>query len=91
MLKATVRAWIVGSIALGFLETSAAATASRLLTVEDVIAVHEVSDPRLSPDGQWVAYVVRTADPVKDKHSSHIPMRARARHAGAQMASRSPS
>lgn len=74
MLKATVRAWIVGSIALGFLETSAAATASRLLTVEDIIAVREVSDPRLSPDGQWVAYVVRTADPVKDKHNSHLWM-----------------
>lgn len=74
MLKATVRAWIVGSIALGFLETSAAATASRLLTVEDIIAVREVCDPRLSPDGQWVAYVVRTADPVKDKHNSHLWM-----------------
>ena len=74
MLKATVRAWIIGSIALGFLETSAAAAASRLLTVEDIIAVREVSDPRLSPDGQWVAYVVRTADPVKDKHNSHLWM-----------------
>jgi dipeptidyl aminopeptidase/acylaminoacyl peptidase len=74
MLKATVRAWIVGSIALGFLEASAATTASRLLTVEDIIAVSEVSDPRLSPDGQWVAYVVRTADPVKDKHNSHLWM-----------------
>jgi dipeptidyl aminopeptidase/acylaminoacyl peptidase len=72
MLKATVRAWIVGSIAFAFLEPAAAA--SRLLSVDDIIAVREVSDPRLSPDGQWVAYVVRTADPVKDKHNSHVWM-----------------
>jgi Tol biopolymer transport system component len=73
MLKAT--AWIVASIALGFLQpVAAAATSSRLLTVQDIIAVREVSDPRLSPDGQWVAYVVRTADPVKDKHNSHLWM-----------------
>jgi dipeptidyl aminopeptidase/acylaminoacyl peptidase len=75
MLKASVRAWIVGLIALGLLEPAAAATASgRLVTVEDIIAVRKVSNPRLSPDGQWVAYVVRTADPVKDKHNSHVWM-----------------
>lgn len=74
MLKASVRAWIVGSIALGFVEPAAAAAASRMLTVDDVIAVREASDPRLSPDDQWVAYVVRTADPVKDKHNSHLWM-----------------
>lgn len=73
MLKATLHACIVGSIALGFIEPAAAAS-SRLLSVEDIIAVREVSDPRLSPDGQWVAYVVRTADPVKDKFHSHVWM-----------------
>lgn len=75
MLKAGIHAWIVGLSALGLLEPVAAATSSgRLLTVDDIIAVREVSDPRLSPDGQWVAYVVRTADPVKDKHNSHVWM-----------------
>lgn len=72
MLKATVRAWFIGSIALGLLEPAVAA--SRLLSVDDIIAVREVSEPRLSPDGQWVAYVVRSADPVKDKHNSHLWM-----------------
>lgn len=72
MLKATVRALVAGSIALGFLEPATAA--SRLLSVDDIIAVREMSDPRLSPDGQWVAYVVRSADPVKDKHNSHLWM-----------------
>lgn len=75
MLKASVHAWIAGLLALGFLELAAASTVSgRLLSVDDIIAVREVSDPRLSPDGQWVAYVVRTADPVKDKYNSHLWM-----------------
>jgi len=73
MLKTAIHAWIVGSLALGFLEPAAAAS-SRLLGAEDIIALREASDPRLSPDGQWVAYVVRTADPVKDKHNSHLWM-----------------
>lgn len=74
MLQATARAWIVAAIALGFIESAAAAAAGRSLAADDIIAVREVSDPRLSPDGQWVAYVVRTADPVKDKHNSHLWM-----------------
>lgn len=53
----------------------AAATAERrLLTADDINSVHEISDPQLSPDGQWVAYVVRTADPVKDQGNSHLWM-----------------
>ncbi len=51
-----------------------AAAERRALTAEDINAVRELSDPQLSPDGQWVAYVVRTADPVKDKGNSHIWM-----------------
>ncbi len=51
-----------------------AAAERRRLTADDINAVRDVSDPQLSPDGQWVAYVVRTADPVKDEGDSHIWM-----------------
>lgn len=34
------------------------AQAKRPLTFEDMISFGRVSDPRISPDGQWVAYVV---------------------------------
>ncbi len=37
---------------------SAAQTIPRLLTVDDVNSIHEVEDPRLSPDGEWVAHNV---------------------------------
>lgn len=41
---------------------SAAQTIQRLLTVDDINSIREVEDPRLSPDGEWVAHTVRTAN-----------------------------
>jgi dipeptidyl aminopeptidase/acylaminoacyl peptidase len=46
----------------------------RLLAVADLDAVRAVSDPALSPDGQWVAYSVRTTDAAKDKRSTDLWM-----------------
>lgn len=43
-----------------------------LFSLEDFTALREVADPQLSPDGEWVAYTVRTADPLQDKLISHI-------------------
>ena len=34
------------------------AAAPRPWTSDDILALKTVSDPRLSPDGRWVAYVV---------------------------------
>ena len=34
------------------------AFAERPFSVDDALAVKNVSDPRVSPDGAWVAYVV---------------------------------
>ena len=76
MLNAPVRALILGLFACHLLPAAVgAATAERrLLTPDDIIAVHGIDDPQLSPDGQWVAYTVATADPVKDKNNSHLWM-----------------
>src|SRR6185295_18674666 len=38
----------------------------------DISHFREVRDPQLSPDGQWVAYVVSTIDVKEDKTSSDI-------------------
>ncbi len=35
---------------------------SRGMTFEDVLTLKVVSDPQLSPDGRWIAYVVATPD-----------------------------
>lgn len=46
----------------------------RLLTADDINALHEVSDPHLSPDGAWVAYAVRTSDLEQDERVTHLWM-----------------
>jgi dipeptidyl aminopeptidase/acylaminoacyl peptidase len=52
----------------------AAQTARHRLTLDDIMRLREVRDPQVSPDGQWVAYVVATVDTKEDKTSSHIWM-----------------
>ncbi len=46
----------------------------RPLTVEDVYQEHEMSEPRLSTDGRWVAYTVDSLDKETDKRITHIWM-----------------
>jgi len=42
------------------------------LKLDDLARLREVRDPQVSPDGQWVAYVVATIDVKEDKTNSHI-------------------
>src|SRR5688572_12589423 len=53
---------------------NAAESTSQAFTVDDINSVRAVSDPQISPDGQWVAYSVRTSDVAKDRRVSHIWM-----------------
>jgi dipeptidyl aminopeptidase/acylaminoacyl peptidase len=41
--------------------------ADRPLTIDDLLALRNVSDPRMSPDGAWIAYVVEHVDTTKDE------------------------
>jgi dipeptidyl aminopeptidase/acylaminoacyl peptidase len=49
-----------------------AAGARRGITAEDYFAFEFLSDPRLSPDGRWVAYVVTTVDQKQNRRQSNI-------------------
>ena len=62
------------SLLLTVLATAAitAAEPTRLLKPEDFAALRVVSDPQLSPDGNALAYVVKTVDLVKDKQPTNI-------------------
>src|SRR5579863_8070041 len=40
----------------------AQATEKRAITFRDLISMHRLSDPQISPDGQWVSYTVATPD-----------------------------
>src|SRR5262249_34288471 len=48
--------------------------ARRPLKLDDVARLREARDPQISPDGQWVAYVVSAVDVKEDKTNSHIWM-----------------
>ncbi|MDX6382538.1 MAG: hypothetical protein QOK48_111 [Blastocatellia bacterium] len=49
-----------------------AQTQKRPLKLDDLARLRDVRDPQLSPDGQWVAYVVSTIDAKDDKSNTHI-------------------
>jgi dipeptidyl aminopeptidase/acylaminoacyl peptidase len=51
-----------------------AQTARRLLKLDDLARLREVRDPQISPDGQWIAYVVSTVEVKDDKSVTHIWM-----------------
>src|SRR5579883_1193734 len=53
----------VGLILVPFLCTAAVrAQEKRPLSFDDLISVERISEPMISPDGQWVAYTVATPD-----------------------------
>src|SRR6185437_15440918 len=63
--------WIVFSFL--FLCTSVfAQTQKRAIRFDDMIAMHRLSDPQVSPDGKWVAYVVATPDMQANHSMSNI-------------------
>src|SRR5438445_541473 len=46
----------------------------RILTLDDLYRLRDVSDPQVSPDGAWVAYTVATPDTAEDKNRSAVWM-----------------
>src|SRR5438067_2171675 len=51
-----------------------AQTAKHPLKLDDLARFRNVSDPQISPDGQWIAYTVSTIDTKEDKSNTHIWM-----------------
>jgi dipeptidyl aminopeptidase/acylaminoacyl peptidase len=58
--------------ALSFLLVPFGGADTRKLQVDDLFALRDVSDPRLSPDGAKVAFSVRRLDADKDRSDSDI-------------------
>jgi dipeptidyl aminopeptidase/acylaminoacyl peptidase len=46
----------------------------RLLAVDDIFNIKQVSDPRISPDGEWVAFTVSQMDAAKDGSDTDVWM-----------------
>ena len=69
--KRALQTLVLILIALG---TVLAQSARRPFKLDDLARLREVRDPQVSPDGQWVAYVVSSIDVKEDKSVSHIWM-----------------
>src|SRR5215210_6907361 len=75
-----MRMFLKGALAVSLLVSFASAAplvaqtaqAPRCITAEDYYAFEFLGDPRLSPDGRWVAYVVTTVDQRQNRRLSQI-------------------
>jgi dipeptidyl aminopeptidase/acylaminoacyl peptidase len=62
--------WLRPAVAALLALCTSLATASgpgRPLTIDHLLSLRDVSDPRMSPDGEWIAYVVEHVDAEKDE------------------------
>jgi dipeptidyl aminopeptidase/acylaminoacyl peptidase len=72
-------AW-AGGFLLGILSATCVAAfaqesgAKRPITFEDLIHMHRVASPAISPDGKWVAYAVSTPDMDANRNAGNIWM-----------------
>jgi dipeptidyl aminopeptidase/acylaminoacyl peptidase/Flp pilus assembly protein TadD len=65
---------LLTAVAAAHLPAHAAGGEPRPLLVDDLFALREVSDPRLSPDGAWVAFVVTRLDAEEDETDADVYM-----------------
>src|SRR5882757_3759999 len=54
--------------------TPAQDAAKHPITFDDMIKMHRVGEPQISPDGKWVAYTVATPDMEANRNASNIWM-----------------
>ncbi|MGD0696634.1 MAG: S9 family peptidase [Terriglobia bacterium] len=59
-------------LVLLLLVAAAPAVAKHPITFDDLMKVKRISDPQVSPDGRWVAYVQTTVDLEANKKIGHI-------------------
>jgi dipeptidyl aminopeptidase/acylaminoacyl peptidase len=50
----------------------AQSAAKHPITFEDMMQMHRVGDPKISPDGKWVAFAVATPDTAANRNPSNI-------------------
>jgi dipeptidyl aminopeptidase/acylaminoacyl peptidase len=63
---------LAGSLVLLVLVAASSSAGEKAWTSDDVLALKVVSDPRVSPDGRLVAYVVESLNPEKDAYQTDV-------------------
>ncbi len=67
--------WLVASALVVLAAPNSLESQSRrALTIDDLFEIHRVGDPQISPDGQWVAYTVRTTSLEDESSETRIWM-----------------
>jgi dipeptidyl aminopeptidase/acylaminoacyl peptidase len=68
-----LRSSLVGALVLtsGF-KVTAQEAAKHPITFDDMIKMHRVAEPQISPDGKWVAYTLATPDMDANRNASNI-------------------
>jgi dipeptidyl aminopeptidase/acylaminoacyl peptidase len=70
--SAIAAAWLAAAPLLATTASASADSGPQVLTAKDLVRVKSVSDPRVSPDGKWVAFTVSTQDIETNSGDSHI-------------------
>src|SRR5467141_1428025 len=75
MKGVNLRCGFLGALLLGVgLAVSAQEAARHPITFDDMIKLHRVAEPQVSPDAKWVAYTVATPDMEANRNASNIWM-----------------
>src|SRR6476659_9976554 len=76
MLPTRMPRTVLALLAVASLAAPAVSRAAepRPLRPDDVFALKSVGDPRVSPDGKWVAYTVRSMDAKADRADTDVWM-----------------
>src|SRR5258708_28879902 len=75
MRSVTFPCIFVSALVLGAgLAVSAQEATKHPITFEDMIKLHRIAEPQVSPDGKWVAYTVATPDVEANRNASNIWM-----------------
>src|SRR5580704_5274922 len=70
-----LRCGFMGALLLGAgLAISSQEVAKHAITFDDMIKLHRIAEPQVSPDGKWVAYTVATPDMEANRNASNIWM-----------------
>lgn len=73
MKRIVLRIGLVTAIAIQLCATLLAQEAAKHpIMFDDMIKMHRVNEPQLSPDGKWVAYTVSTPDMDANRNASNI-------------------
>jgi len=70
--RAAMKKTVEAVLALVLLASGSVAFAKHPITFEDLMKVQRISDPQVSPDGRWIAYVQGTVDLEANKIIRHI-------------------